>query len=229
MQTIFYSKDADVEAPIAKIYESIKKTIGDVDVIFAGGSTRKLFTGEDLGKSDIDMFFKSAEDLNRAKHALEERRIALSMFQNSYSGVVTKNELTPDGYVEFTWPNNMSDVAYFKVLADPGFVPVKFQLIHKEYFGSAAELLKAFDFTPTQFAYQDGKLIYSNLAFASLVSGNFYKVPTNDRATIARVVKMIRSGFKVTDQVFYSTFIKGRTTLEQYSDEVTINEFYEKP
>ena len=132
--------DADNFALLEKIIASLPRHSGFI----AGGAIRRIITGEDLEKGDIDFFFRTPEDLEKYKQLL--------LTWKNVKFISSKDHVET---FELTYGGKMSPVTFGHVE-----VKIEIQLIKIGYYPTAEDLLNSFDYTIAQFAIAPSQEIF---------------------------------------------------------------------
>jgi hypothetical protein len=175
---------------ITKILQRVEDELfRDFDVLIAGGSVRKAFYDLDLGKSDIDVFFKSMDEVNRASVMLMHLGCYTKKHPNCY-GV----NVTPDKF----------NLGSSRV--------VHIQLISKETYQAIPELLSNFDFTVCQFGYSKGKFITTPEATAHHQNNQLVwnHNASSQKPEINRFAKYLAMGYIPSSDLFERMFTRDR-------------------
>jgi hypothetical protein len=167
--------------------------------LIAGGSVRKSIMGEELGTSDIDIFFKSSRDLTNATKQIVDLGCEVKRHPNC-NGVKI-------------YPRNHSigesDGLYL-------------QLITKECYPNMEELISKFDFTVCQFGYTNGTYFYTNEAMADEKSKQLrYTQFSKQEVNVTRYAKYLTLGYTPTISAFDKIFITGRRKLYGSSESIS--------
>lgn len=174
----FYSIDADELSGRnnnCKMLVEIAKALPD-GFICGGAVRRSLMPGCSPLDSDIDMFFRDADEMIFAKDAL----LGMGFKQLSENSTNT----TMSGKLE------IGDV----------FRGLKVQLIHIAYYSEVKDVLDSFDFTICQFGYDSNtrQFWFSSVAMIDLMSKRIvvHKV-TYAVSTVRRLMKYAKQGYLV--------------------------------
>lgn len=123
----------------------------------AGGSVRKAYKGELLGKSDIDVFFRSQNDFKKVTDILNLIREGTLHPNCRHYSFSASDANSPFSSAEIEAAD--ASLAHAK-----GYVQV--QLIHSAFFDTVEDLMDNFDFTVCQMAYSRGKYFITEKALA---------------------------------------------------------------
>lgn len=179
---------------------AVEETLEQWDIIIAGGAVRKAVFREDLGKSDIDVFFTKTGDWTAA-----------SVYFSQLAGVTIKKHPNCIGvHIPETHP---------LASGRPG-LGLYVQLICKECYPTMEELLERFDFTACQFAYKNKKFYYTADAYQHFVQGLLNYTDTPPTQNLTRYAKHLRLGLTPTIETFEAFFVTDRTEFKPGHDEL---------
>lgn len=158
-------------------------------VVIAGGAVRAYFHAEQI--EDFDLFFRRnndftfRENIDRVRHTLMDKG-----FKETF--------VCPEGKL-YTYKKDI-EIDITKVTHYTK-TPIKVQLITEKEFIGVQELLDSFDFTVTQFAYDDeGRVWWSPQAISDTVDQmlNINKI-TYPVATLNRIIKYNKKGYNTRE------------------------------
>ena len=159
----------------------------------AGGSVRKMITGEYIGNSDFDFWFSSEQQYLEAVLELQK-----------YTNIS----------VEHTSDNAIT----FAVLFGPK--SYKIQLIRKKFYSSASEIIDDFDFTCCQIATDGNTVIYGSRTIEDLENRVLRLADTSrmHQGLLKRVIKYLAYGFKL-DPISHQAITDNIDKIKDNSDE----------
>jgi len=199
-----------------KNFISFINKIGKFDIHagpwIAGGSVRKVWQGLDWRHQDVDVFFRSKEQIEEFKHNLaklskrnsEYVEYTVNYEERSITSYLPKLSNTNDIAVEihFTSDNAIT----FSVTEFNGIdtLTYKLQIITKTLYNHYTEVINTFDFTICQFL-TDGKHIYTyQNAIDDCKSKHINMVTDSNRETTPiRILKYMAYGFTLDDLKFF--------------------------
>lgn len=187
----------NIDNSITRIFKWLDHDILDtVNVRFAGGSARKALFGELLGDSDIDVWFSSRADLNRALEDVSRKlHLPASNFKNCASVSIPASMLPEKIQKDVTSPY------------------VKVQFITKEMYPNFESLLGAFDFTVAQFGYENGQFVTTRQAIDD-ASNQVIRINAKVGPSFRkRFLKFSRMGFVPTKETL-KTILDGIDELD---------------
>lgn len=165
------------------------------DVMIAGGSVRKAMIGEELGKSDYDVFFKSRSDYTRAIELLASMNVNIRRHPNCVSFTAERK-----------WFPKLSQSIYI-------------QLINKETHKTMEELMNSFDFTVCQFGYKNGDIYYTEDAlqhhYERKLEFTERKLKDDTNVALVRVCKYTAAGYAPSEEVFERALVKDQEALRR--------------
>lgn len=173
--------------------------LSEFSILIAGGACRKAVFRQDLGKSDIDVFFKQEWEMKEASKYLNSLGCHVKVHPNCH-GVKVYEKNSPVGTSEGLY----------------------LQLIHKETYPTMEELLSNFDFTVCQFGYAKGKFYYTSEAYEHeqhkvLAANPFAKRKPN----LTRFVKYAGMGYTPSVELFDQMFLQDRESITLRSEEIS--------
>ena len=159
----------------------------------AGGSVRKMITGEYIGNSDFDFWFSSEQQYIEAVRELRE-----------YCGVSVLH--TSDNAITFN------------VLFGP--TSYKIQLICKKFYSSPGGIIDDFDFTCCQLATDGTSVIYGSQTVEDLENRvlRLSDPSRTHQGLLKRVIKYLSYGFKL-DLISYQTITTNIDTIKDNSND----------
>lgn len=192
---------------LARLFVIIQdKLFAGIPCYIAGGSARKLYLKQELENSDIDIWFKNADDLRAASQIL---------YKNP---AVTVRAETENGIT----------YAFDEHKDNPLKMEVKIQLISRNYYpDDASAVFGDFDFTICQVVYNQGRLFLSEDAVRDLRDMN---LRLNEKYTgplsTARFLKYMNHGYVPTIKSYNAFFLEGRTEMRTGDLEISEKELY---
>lgn len=168
-------------------------------VLLAGGAVRKALFRQELGKSDIDVFFQNTTHMNEAVAMLRTLGCVPKKHPNCYGVTITSSQ-----HVVGTGEG------------------LYLQLITKEAYPSMEDLLQSFDFTVCQFGYKRGNFYFPTEAYEhesiKLLSYNPHatKVPS-----LTRYAKYLALGYTPTSDLFHRVLVDNREDYRVGHDELS--------
>lgn len=202
-------QDASPDTALARSLISVERTLlGDWPVIIAGGSVRKALFRQELGKSDIDVFFKDGKDTSEAAQYMSSIGATVRTHPNCI-GI----NLEPGKHA--IWPSRETETLYL-------------QLITKAAYPSMEELLEKFDFTVCQFGYQRGKFYFPAEAYQHEVCKYLERSPGASKTpSFTRYAKYLGLGYTPSIELFERVFITDRSDLRIGSETISdIDDLY---
>lgn len=205
LKTTFYSR----ANPIATIFETIESSILiNIPFHIAGGAAFKLYRNLPLNDSDIDLWFNSKEDLDRA-------------IQTWKDSLVDKEQLTLLVITDNSHTYYCSDCRFDRCF--------KVQFIAKCFNEDIETTIRAFDFTVCQVAYKHGRLYLTPEAYRDNRDKVLRLATSYDREIChTRLRKYVMLGFTPTIDLFDTAFIHNRTTMQTGDLNLNNSEFYEQ-
>lgn len=207
MEPTTITKFPSFDQHLARLFVIIQeKLFAGIPCYIAGGAARKLYLKEELLNSDIDIWFKNAEDLQRA---------ATILYTNP--AVIIKAET--DNGITYMLEDHKDN---------PLKTEVKIQLISRNYYpDDISAVFGDFDFTICQVVYNNGRLLLSEDAVRDMRDMN---LRLNDHYTgplsTARFLKYMNYGYVPTVKSYNAFFLEGRTELRQGDLPITEKELY---
>jgi hypothetical protein len=188
--------EASKDIHLIRIFDKLENELfKDIDIMIAGGSVRKAFMNTDLGRSDIDIFFKSDDDFNAAKERL--------------------NDLTAKVYSNPNCVGANIDRGAFNL----GLDQVRLQLIRKRFYSGFDSLFEDFDFNICQFGYRNGAIITTIKALADHRDKvlRFSAEGSAQTTSANRLYKYLCRGYSPTLEVIENAIIKENVSLAPWS------------
>ncbi|NJO59838.1 MAG: hypothetical protein HC836_16515 [Richelia sp. RM2_1_2] len=147
---------------------------------FAGGSVLRLFLGQNLESSDIDVFFSNESDF---KHLYDVMNSIKQSKEDQMSEPDTTLIIDPYAFnlLARKKPTYKTKFAFTYELSDK-----KVQLIRREMYNNVAELFGDFDFTVCQFATDCELIAYTDLAFEDALAKQLRIVNMQKNSTFTR-------------------------------------------
>lgn len=179
---------------LARILTSIQDDLlQGIGCYIAGGSALKLYLKQPLDGSDIDIWFKTQDDYERAVKLMVNHTLVTTT-PNSATYIINKDATKYD----------------FKE-------SIQVQFIQRAFYPSEAEAVFAdFDFTICQVIFNNGRLLLSTEAFRDIRDKILRKNPNyEDEITPFRFLKYMHRGYVPTIKLFNEVFIKDRESLKK--------------
>lgn len=159
----------------------------------AGGSVRKMITGESISNSDFDFWFSSEQQYIEAVRELQEYH-DVGIVYRSNNAITFSVHFGPNSY--------------------------KIQLICKKFYSSPGEIINDFDFTCCQIATDGTTVIYGSQTVEDLENRvlRLADPSRTRRGLLKRVIKYLSYGFKL-DPISYQTITNNIDEIKDNSIE----------
>jgi hypothetical protein len=194
--------------PIAHMFEIIEdKILKGINFHIAGGSVLKLYQREGLGTSDIDLWFKSIEELHAA---IDQWKSGLE--QNEQLMLLSH---TDNGFTFYC--------------SDPRFDRCfKVQMITKHFSECIERTIQDFDFTVCQVAYKRGRIYMTPDAYRDIRDKVLRLSLWYNRVLChTRLRKYMMLGYTPTIGLYDRAFVHGRERYGFRSDTINNGEYYD--
>lgn len=208
--------------PAYHSFKYLDTILNGINYVIAGGSARKLYVREDMGQSDIDVWFHDEESLFEAKQRLDSvmHPNILYNLENQYSKP-SFNSFVQVAHTEFGYTFTHRDTENLPYSTN-------IQLLRKQTVGDGISgVIDIFDYTICQFAYTGGLIYATPAAIADHQAGILRRNPIcTAPICYERVMKYMGKGYTPTKELFDLMFLNGRTSMTQGSVDLE-NLFYE--
>ena len=198
-----FLKHLSTGSVLEHLIELLPKCTGDGPWI-AGGALHRTYRKLSLSDSDVDVFFKNKEQLD--KFLLELN-----------SNALTTGKYSTKSYVVSDWHHTI-------VISYMGS-DWKIQCVSFKYFDTIEDLFKSFDINVCRIAYDGSNVIFAENVLVD-INSNSLKFNENSiyypSVTLKRLVKYVKMGYNIEDSelrtlthAFYKSKKKAIDTLDQ--------------